>query len=138
MLCPKCKHRLFSRKLLTYTAMLIDDDYCPLCGWSAAGSQDTKAKKEHNAELEKLYYCGVDGCANKITTYSTPNEWGMCCECASKHKRWLEGGRSRYPPFVNKGNGRWRINPLAGQWIDRKMKRKTIVKCDRMDCREQN
>jgi hypothetical protein len=126
MLCPKCKHSLFSRKLLTYTAVLINDDYCPICGWSAVGSQDPQAQAEHDAELAKLASCSVDGCPNKITTYSTPNEWGMCWKCASKHKSWLEGGRSKYPPFVNKGNGRWRINPLAGQWRDSKLKNKIL------------
>ena len=137
MLCPKCHHRLFSRKLLTYTAMLIDDDYCPICGWSAVGYQDLQAQAEHDAGLAKFKKCSVSGCQNRIPV-GRDNGWGMCGDCASRHRKWLTGSRSKHPPFIQSNGEWWRPNPLAGQWKDRKMKRRTIMKCDRMDCCEQN
>ena len=121
MLCPRCQKKLFRRQIVTNYGV-EDDEFCLACSYSRLGSQDMNAQAEHDAELAELVACSVAGCPNKITAYCTPNEWGMCYECAHKHRAWLEGGRSKYSPFRSKGKGRWVVNTLAGQWKDRKLK----------------
>lgn len=121
MLCPRCQKKLFRRQIVTNYGV-EDDEFCLSCSYSRLGSQDIKAQEEHDAELAELVSCSVAECLNKITAYSTPNEWGMCHVCAHKYRSWMEGGRSKYSPFRSKGKGRWEVNPLAGQWKDRKLK----------------
>ena len=125
MLCPKCKHKVFSRKIIAYSTGLIDDVYCPICGWSEQGSQNMNAQAEHDTTLAKLKKCSVSGCPNRIPV-GYENGWGMCGDCASRHRNWLNSGKSKHPPFIQSNGEWWRPNPLAGQWKNKEEQAKAM------------
>ena len=124
MLCPRCQKKLFRRQIVTNYGV-EDDEFCLSCSYSRLGSQDMNAQAEHDATLAKFKKCSVSGCDNRIPV-RYENGWGMCGDCARRHRNWLNSGKSKHPPFIQSNGEWWRPNPLAGQWKNKEEQAKAM------------